>query len=148
MTRRIRGLFPGLRKGEWRVTSPETNRYNCISWAADPSHHRWWWPDPLYTDYWPQGVRRDPSPEAFEEAFATLGFSPTQDESLEPGVEKVAFFVKPDGLVSHAARQLPNGRWTSKLGPIEDIEHDSLRAVEGQEYGTLGFVMARPRQVP
>lgn len=22
------------------------------------------------------------------------------------------------------ARQLPNGRWTSKLGEVEDIEHD------------------------
>lgn len=38
------------------------------------------------------------------------------------------------GIPSHAARQLPNGRWTSKCGQAEDIEHD-LRDLEGRLYG-------------
>jgi hypothetical protein len=43
----------------------------------------------------------------------------------------------------HAARQLPGGRWTSKLGNREDIEHD-LNAVSGEAYGTVVMVLKRP----
>ena len=28
--------------------------------------------------------------------------------------------------VTHAARQLPSGKWTSKLGDADDIEHNTL----------------------
>ncbi len=42
------------------------------------------------------------------------------------------------------ARQLPNGDWTSKLGAEEDIVHRELRALEGDLYGTVAQVMARP----
>ena len=43
----------------------------------------------------------------------------------------------------HAARQLPSGRWTSKLGFLEDIEH-ALHDLEGTEYGAVVLVMKRP----
>ncbi|MCI0364369.1 MAG: hypothetical protein L0219_10830 [Phycisphaerales bacterium] len=43
---------------------------------------------------------------------------------LEPGLEKVALFAD-SFYYTHAARQLPTGPWTSKLGKAEDIEHDS-----------------------
>lgn len=42
------------------------------------------------------------------------------------------------------ARQLHNGRSTSKLGNEEDIEHD-LRALEGPVSGLVSVVMRRPR---
>jgi hypothetical protein len=57
------------------------------------------------------------------------------DDSLESQYEKVALFAK-DGRVTHAARQLPSGRWTSKLGSDVDIEHE-LYAIEGEVYGTV-----------
>jgi hypothetical protein len=43
----------------------------------------------------------------------------------------------------HAARQLASGRWTSKIGVLEDIEHD-LRDLEGDEYGKVVVVIKRP----
>jgi hypothetical protein len=52
--------------------------------------------------------------------------------------------VDAQGSPTHAARQLDNGRWTSKLGELEDIEH-SLRDLEGAAYGTVVQVMKRPR---
>lgn len=64
-------------------------------------------------------------------------------EELETGFEKVALFADADGFATHAARQLNNGRWTSKLGELEDIEH-ALRDLEGVEYGTVVLVMKRP----
>jgi hypothetical protein len=62
---------------------------------------------------------------------------------LEPGLEKIAIFAK-GGRPTHAARQLGSGRWTSKLGRAEDIEHD-LRALEGEAYGAVAFFLQRPR---
>ncbi len=47
------------------------------------------------------------------------------------------------GLPTHAARQLASGRWTSKLGKAEDIEHD-LHDLEGDLYGIVVLLMKRP----
>ncbi|MCG8587287.1 MAG: hypothetical protein MI757_21490 [Pirellulales bacterium] len=47
-------------------------------------------------------------------------------------------------MYTHAARQLPDGRWTSKLGKAEDIEHDSANDVAGGLYGEVVEFMKRP----
>ena len=45
---------------------------------------------------------------------------------------------------THAARQLPTGKWTSKLGKGKDIEHDTPEDVAGGLYGELQEIMKRP----
>jgi hypothetical protein len=55
---------------------------------------------------------------------------------LETGFEKIALFANADGTPTHLARQITNGRWSSKLGTLQDIEHDLL-AVCGAEYGKV-----------
>jgi hypothetical protein len=45
---------------------------------------------------------------------------------------------------THAARQLDNGKWTSKLGQLEDIEHESLEALSGAVYGSVVQVLKKP----
>jgi hypothetical protein len=80
--------------------------------------------------------------DAFVAAFATLGYVPCSGEEPENGFEKVALFAR-GGMPTHAARQLSDGRWTSKLGLREDIEHD-LHAVSGDLYGTVVLVLKRP----
>ena len=47
-------------------------------------------------------------------------------------------------LYTHAARQLPGGKWTSKLGKAEDIEHDTADVVAGGIYGEVVELMKRP----
>ena len=55
------------------------------------------------------------------------------------GVRKVVLYA--DGNEwTHAARQLPSGRWTSKLGDYEDIEHDTLDGFE-EHYGRRRYLM-------
>ena len=69
-----------------------------------------------------------------------------EDGNLEPGYEKVAIYAM-DGEPTHAARQLQNGWWTSKLGKYEDIDHDSLEELQGYgfgDYGRVAVFMARP----
>lgn len=135
-------LLPGLRGTSYRVTSPTDPGYNCIAWAVGDSTG-WWWPGDPDKSFWPPAIPRVETIEAFEALFAHLGFTPSPDETPEPGVEKVALFATPDGRPTHAARQLASGRWTSKLGRSEDIEHE-LRAIAGDVYGQVVRVFRRP----
>ena len=79
-------------------------------------------------------------------AFATLGYKPCPGDDLEVGVEKVALYVHPNGKPKHMARQLPKGRWTSKLGRDIDIEH-GLEDLTGDLYGQVVQILKRPRRV-
>ena len=134
--------FPALTKGRYAITSPAVANYNCIAWAAGESD-RWWWPDPLGMNYWPPGIIRQENIDSFRLAFVTLGFELSANGILEAGLEKIAFFSR-GGKPTHMARQLENGRWTSKMGQSEDIEHD-LADLEGVFYGEVVLFMARPR---
>lgn len=131
----IEAAFPGLMHAQWEVTSPTDVRYNCIAWAAGDSS-RWWWPSPRY--YWPPGIRRELTIPAFEDLFVRFGFVPCEDSETEPtsAAERIALFALGD-TPTHAARRLPDGQWTSKLGTAIDISHSALRALEGQKYGAV-----------
>jgi hypothetical protein len=136
--------FPGLSGTEYRVTSQPDRKYNCIAWAAGDSR-RWWWPDPPPDDegyFWPLGVSNEETVAAFVAVFATLGYEPCSAEASEPDWEKIVLYASADDIPTHAARQLANGRWSSKLGRAEDIEHD-LRALEGAEYGKVVQIFKR-----
>jgi hypothetical protein len=93
--------------------------------------------------FWPAGVARAETPDAFRSLFASLGYSDCASEVPEPGFEKVALFTNDQATPTHAARQKNDGRWTSKLGECEDIEHN-LRDLEGELYGSVVLVMKRP----
>lgn len=55
--------------------------------------------------------------------------------AFEPSFEKIAIFADEFGP-THASRQLPTGRWASKMGwDGVDIEHDGLSCIEGNRYG-------------
>ena len=142
----IEDCFPQIAQTGYRVTSPQTPRYNCIAWAAGDTR-RWWWPDPSPFAYWPPTIPRENSLTRFVEAFQTLGYEQCLDADLESGFEKVAVYVDANGVPTHAARQLPSGTWTSKLGREEDIEHGAPAGVEGKQYGFVAQMLKRPRQV-
>jgi hypothetical protein len=83
-----------------------------------------WWPDPMGQMFWPAQIDRAVDLASFARAFALLGYHDHSDETLETSVEKIGLFADPSGTPTHAARQLPNGRWTSKLAVQADIEHE------------------------
>ena len=142
----LRATFPGLRLPDCAVTSQKDRRYNCIAHAAGDSR-RFWDPARSPEAYWPKGVPRSYTLEAYEAAFATLGYKKCgRDNSLQAGIEKIAIFANDNGP-QHAARQLENGSWTSKLGVLEDICHPLLQ-IEGTQYGMVASVMWRPRRQP
>ena len=133
--------FARLQREAFEVKSPRTTTYNCIGWAVGDDQN-WWWPGGRY---WPDGIRSDESIAAFAHAFGNLGYERCDSAEFEPGFEKVALYVDDRLSVTHAARQLPDGRWTSKLGPQWDINH-SLEGVCGPPpaYGRVAQIMRRP----
>src|SRR5262245_6006423 len=133
-------LFPRLSSANHRVTSPESTEYNCIAWAVGDTKN-WWQPNV----FWPI-----PAPatagdiQTLVQAYQSLGFEICGHGSLEPAFEKVALYGDPSWYL-HAARQLPSGKWTSKMGHDVDIEHDSPDDVSDGVYGKLMHFMRRPR---
>jgi hypothetical protein len=134
--------FPSLKEGGCQITSEPDKRYNCIAWAAG-SAIDWWWP--CADDYWPDGVPRETAIEVFEAVFRSVGYRSCADGGLEEGVEKVAIYAVKE-VPKHAARQLPDGKWTSKLGRFHDIEHNEAEGIVSAGYGSIVRFMKRPRR--
>jgi hypothetical protein len=135
--------LPRLTANNYRVTSPASGQYNCIAWAAGDTEN-WWQPGVYWLPAdWP---KNDVGAAALQQLFVGLGFQACgMDVALEAGFEKVALYT--DGqFYTHAARQLPGGKWTSKLGKDVDIEHDAPDDLVGGIYGEVMQVMKRPVQ--
>lgn len=130
--------FPRLHENNHRQTSPADIRYNCIAWSAG-DETRWWQPGVFGPFPVP---REDCGIGALIEVFLFLGYEEGADESWQPDLEKVALYGS--GLFyTHAARQLHGGKWTSKLGKLEDIEHLRPDDVAGGIYGEVVEIMKR-----
>jgi hypothetical protein len=126
-------LFPGLRNEAFALTSPIDPSYNCAAFAAGELEE--WW-DPYSPDgTWPDGVDREVATANFVAVFERHGFVACDDVTVEEGYEKIAIYSDASGNFGHAARQLPSGRWTSKIGELEDIEHETLGALQSPDYG-------------
>jgi len=142
----LESLFPRLRGSGYQITSEQADQPNCIGWALYSN---------LYFDpggsvmggyYWPPGVRRDDSLEAWSEVFALHNYRDCDADAVEPDSEKIAIYVGPDGDPWHVARQLTSGEWTSKLNKLEDIRHPTLDALVGAHYVRIAKIMKRPRE--
>ena len=127
-----------------RVTSPQDPAYNCISWAIRDKEN-FWWPAKDYT--WTEEIPLYPTIDTFIQFFRSHRYECCNDVNLEDGFEKIAIFAKADNDPSHAARQLRNGLWTSKLGPLADIEHNLVEDLTNDpflaSYGSVKVVMRR-----
>src|ERR1043165_7434691 len=121
-------VFPKLKLNPNDPVSPPED-YNCIAYAAGDTT-KWW------DNVRPPKMLKEFSIDGLKKAFAPLGYEPCPDGTLEAGFEKVVFYVKPaTGKATHGARQLPDGRWTSKCGEEEDIIHDTPECLTSDLYG-------------
>ena len=136
----LEGAFPGLRGSGYEITSEISDIYNCVAWAAG-SDTAWWSYAP--GNYWPNEIPRSPEVSALVQVFDSLGFSHCDTDDLEAGFQKVGVYAL-SGEWTHAARQLDDGWWTSKVGQFEDITHASLQDLTGEAYGDVHCIMRRP----
>jgi hypothetical protein len=143
----LESLFPKLRKdNKFKITSSSTCDYNCIAWAVGKSDC-WYWPPldnekPESDEYWPQNVPNKTDLGTFIKALETDGYEICKNSLFEDGCTKIALYAI-DGEITHAARQLDNGLWTSKLGPLNDIQHGNPEVIEGGFYGKVAVYMKK-----
>lgn len=147
--RRLEDRLPGLEDASYQVTSRQTTDYNCIAWVFGDTEH-WWSPVAQLGSYWPPEIPRSLDVGTFIALFELHGFDVCESEELESNYEKIAIFAV-DGYFTHVARQLLDGRWTSKLGNDVDIEHE-LHDLTRREspypqyrYGAVAALLRRPR---
>jgi hypothetical protein len=116
--------FPHL-GSDYQVLGPATGRYNCIAWSFG------------ITDkcVWP-----GKSLELFDGLNARFGYKPADglDYQCQRGVQKIVLYgkrVNGKFEVTHQARQMPDGTWTSKIGKMALIRHRTPDALDGPGYG-------------
>jgi hypothetical protein len=80
MAMEFRALFPNADHYRLRVTNPKDPHDNCIAWALGNAERFWW---PSRGCFWPKGVPREVTIEAFSAAFALHGWKPCEDIDLE-----------------------------------------------------------------
>lgn len=141
----LEDAFPNLRASGYRITSPAAETPNCIGWALHDTSSFW---DPALTGfrgvyYWPPGIPRTDSLEAWIQLFELHGYRECESAELEAQTEKIAIYADASEVPQHVARQLRSGAWTSKLGSDDDIEHQILDGLVGTVYGTVVKVMKR-----
>jgi len=141
--------FPFAASDGYQLRSPQDPNYNCIAWAASLTNIVWWpTPFPIPGSFWPDDAPREETLSAFMRAYATIGYEDCgTNGALEPGFERIVLFATADGKLQHAARQLSDGVWTSKLGRYKDIHHTTPGAVETDDsYGRVVRYMRRERK--
>ncbi len=132
--------FPKAKDKPFWVTSPSSGEYNCIAWALE-IQHGFFWPAASDKFYWPTHLPRKNTKSVFLKFFQQFGFEVCPDGNMEQGFQKIVLFAK-KGRPTHAARQLPNGFWTSKLGGWVDVQH-TLESMEGGLYGDVLLLLKR-----
>lgn len=164
MAKKVEGLsnqdiidsFPKLSGDpDFRITSPSTNKYNCIAWAHGHSD-KWMQPVdntiPKNLDlvfYWPEDVECNGDIQFLIQTFELKGYQICDKWEHEEGYQKVALYRDPDSSqYTHAAREIVAdkkrcGKWTSKLGKENDIQHGNPYTIEGDCYGIVHCIMKR-----
>lgn len=131
--------FPNLAAEGFEIVDQPSERYNCIAYAAGDTSE-WWWPDGV--NYWPPWAAPTDRIESLQEAFAGQGYERCDDSTVEVGYQKVALY-EISGRMQHAAVQMPNGRWRSKMGKGPTIEHRSPESLSNGIYGEPNVSMRR-----
>jgi hypothetical protein len=122
------------------VIHPPDPAYNCVAWAVGVTDAVWWPADP--DGYWPPRVADELTVAAMADALATVGYTPCADGGHESGFEKAAVYAR-GGVATHVARQLADGRWSSKLGRDCTVSHTTPGGVEGAVYGSVAVYLRR-----
>jgi len=133
--------FPNSKQDPFLLTSPQTSHYNCIAWAFGDDT-RWYWPDSSNIYFWPPNILREEKIESFIQLFKLIGYEICDNEFQEEQYIKVAIYEDQYGKPTHAARQLSNGLWTSKLGANFDVTH-TLYSMKDGAYGNATIFMRK-----
>ena len=140
---KIKKFFPNINEENIKITSPIDDSYNCIAFAYGRSDIKYWPDDSDMGDdcEWPNDIKRGNNMDSFINLFESIGYIICDNENFEQGYEKICIYEK-DDVPKHAAKQLLNGNWSSKLGDYFDVEHSISALLDGR-YGNISVFMKR-----
>lgn len=133
----LKKAFPNL---VLQITSPMDPRYNCIAWAMG-TQMIWVDHNVVVGHWWPEGIPREDSCRALEQAFRRVGFVDCPGPEYEEGYDKVALYGQ-NGHWQHASRILSTGLEHSKFGQNHDGVHEK-NCFNGTIYGEVYLYMKR-----
>jgi hypothetical protein len=143
-------LFPKLHQDkDFEITSKETPNYNCIAWACNYNDR---WIQPPYLGqpnldcvvWWPPDIQEGTDITCLVKVFESQEYQLCETCEHEDGYRKVAlYFDEKTNQWTHAARELRNGYWTSKLGQDVDIQHGTPYTIENKNYGKVYCFMKK-----
>jgi len=137
--------FPNSLGSPFGITSPKDKFYNCIAYVYG-DYRRWYWPSSFLVPpyFWPPAIPRVVHVNSFIQLYSSIGYQVCQHGDLQAGVEKLAIFGFDALRPKHAALQLVDGNWSSKLGENHDVSH-SIQNISGGTYGNVLAYMSRAR---
>lgn len=132
----IKEKWPNLTNDNARTTSEFDRFYNCLGFAVGDSDN-WWWPIKKQGIFWPKDFPLiNSTPNILKMLNVMFAYEECNSGEFEEGYEKIAIYgIKESYTPKHYAIQTSDGKWKSKLGELEDIEHDTLEALNGFFYG-------------
>jgi len=128
----FRRQFPNLT--DFELYENTSDLYNCISHSIGMKV--WAWPkEGGHRNYWPISNMNEDK-KSFDEFYAYHGYNIcNMDFRYNPNYSKIALYGK-DNNPKHAAKQIDEIWWESKIGQSEIIRH-KLFDLEGFKYGDV-----------
>lgn len=129
-----------------QIVGSHNRIYNCIGWAFGDDK-RWWWPS--YSDFWPEKCLVEDDDgyidelASFNSLFETVDAEKTTNDKPEEGYVKLATY-KVHKNITHMARLLPDGKWTSKMGGCAKIVNDNCKDLTDGTYGNIIEIIKIP----
>lgn len=125
---KARKHFPNSKIGSNIIfTSLKGDEYNCAAWAIEIIDQ--------WVEFKDKNGNYDLSIDRYVQYYEEHGFSKCDNKEPEYGIIKIAIYADEKEEFTHVARQIQGGKWTSKLGDWEDVEHNDLDVLSGQSYG-------------
>lgn len=143
-------LFPLLNDYEL-INNSESDNYNCISHTLGIKD-KWSWSydkneiyEYDYDHYWP--VRCELTKESFDDFYEYHGFEKIKllDFSYNPKYTKVVLYTN-NGVPTHAAIQINEFFWESKIGMFGILRHD-LFEIENDVYGEVTQIYRKLKNI-
>jgi hypothetical protein len=153
------GMFPNLKHGDAQIASKVDAAQNCLGFVIGDKKRPWWpwsWSPAGYgapgglvpPNYWPDDLPSDETVPTIRMALERFGCK-VCDSVGDPNrneIERAVIYASAAGTAAHVAKELPNGRWASKLGDFHDIHHRTTANLEGNVYGHVVLTLCRPRE--
>jgi hypothetical protein len=126
--------------GGYKVTSTDTEDYNCIAWAVLGDTTKRWWPNaPDY--YWPPECLFPDAVNSFLCVLWVLGYQPCTDGRLEDGYEKVVIYADSNGQPTQETRTSSSFRCYPSISHFPSLS----RRVPASRNAACGETQQAPR---